>query len=106
MVGITLSIDRKEKEVKTKMKSVNDENLTFNDFLSGLSEDVTQEKYESFRKSWSVLTTYALEGLESENIEGTNHQKSGELAKAMGGVLFAHDKLCQVLEAKNKGLID
>ena len=52
------------------------------------------------------MTTYALEGLKSENIEGTNHQKSGELAKAMGEVLFAHDKLCQVLEAKKKGLID
>tara|TARA_R100001510_G_scaffold53814_1_gene55774 strand:+ start:346 stop:624 length:279 start_codon:yes stop_codon:yes gene_type:complete len=92
--------------METKMKRIYDDNASINDFLSELSEDVTQEKYESFRKSWSVLTTYALEGLKSENIEGTNHQKSGELAKAMGEVLFAHDKLCQVLEAKKKGLIE
>ena len=99
-------IIKKGKEVETKMKSVNNENLNFNDFLSGLSEDVTKEKLESFRKSWSVLCTYAFEGLKSENIEGTNHQRSGELAEAMGEVLFTYSKFTQILEAKKKGLIN
>ena len=88
--------------MKTKMKSVNDENLTFNDFLSGLSEDVTQEKNESFKKSWSVLCTYALEGIKSEEIEGSIK----ELSEAMAEVLFTYGKFTQILEAKKKGLIN
>ena len=88
--------------METKKFWIHDDNATINDFLSGLSEDVTQEKNESFAKAWSVLCTYCFEGLKSEKIEGS--QK--ELADAMNEVLFAHHKLCQILEAKKKGLID